>query len=122
MQKQYQIPYNNTKKNETINIAIKYIHSNYCTDIISIEKLADACNISTVYLRKLFASRFGVSPIQYISNLKLTRAKELLESNMYTVSEVCFLSGFSDESYFSRKFKEATGVSPSEYKEKKLFI
>lgn len=122
MQKQYQIPYNNTKKNETINIAIKYIHSNYCTDTISIEKLADACNISTVYLRKLFASRFGVSPIQYISNLKLTRAKELLESNMYTVSEVCFLSGFSDESYFSRKFKESTGVSPSEYKEKKLFI
>lgn len=118
MQREYQIPYTQTKKNEIIDIAIKYIHSNYCTDAISIEKIADTCKISTVYLRKLFASRFGVSPIQYINNLKLIRAKELLESNMYTVREVCFLSGFSDESYFSRKFKESTGMSPSEYKEK----
>ena len=121
MQKEYLIPYK-PNKNGTIDTAIKYIHSNYCTGTISIEKLACECNVSTAYLRKLFASRFGVSPIQYINNLKLTRAKELLESNMYTVTEVCFLSGYSDESYFSRKFKETTGVSPSEYKEKKLFI
>lgn len=54
-------------------------------------------------------------PIKYINNLKMTRAKELLSSGMYTVSEVCFLSGYKDESYFSREFKKHFNLSPREY-------
>jgi len=115
MQKENQIPYQ--RKTEALDAAIGYIHSHYCIGPIRIGELADLCGISTVYLRKLFISRFGVSPIGYINQLRLSRAKELLESDLYTVKEACFLSGFRDESYFSRKFKEATGLSPSEYKD-----
>ena len=54
----------------------------------------------------------GVSPLAYINSLKITRAKELLLSGMYTVTEVAFMSGYSDISHFSREFKKSTGVSP----------
>ena len=114
MQKEYKIPYMK-KSNNTLDTALNYIHSNYCDEAISIEELADRCEISTVYLRKLFANKFGVSPIQYINNLKLTRAKELLQSGMYSVKDICFLSGFNDESYFNRKFKMCIGMTPLEY-------
>ena len=45
----------------------------------------------------------------------MTRAKELLDSQFYTVSEICFLSGYHNERYFSREFKKHLGISPSEY-------
>ena len=45
----------------------------------------------------------------------MTRAEELLKSQFYTVREVCFLSGYNDESYFSREFKKRFGITPSEY-------
>ena len=43
------------------------------------------------------------------------KAKELLDSQFYTVSEICLLSGYNNESYFSREFKKHLGISPSEY-------
>ena len=51
----------------------------------------------------------------HINDLKLTRAKELLGSQFYTVSQVCFLSGYRDESHFCREFKKHFGVTPGDY-------
>ena len=65
--------------------------------------------------RKIFNAVYGVSPVSYINSLRITRARELLETKMYSAREVCFLSGFGDESHFSRKFKKATGLPPSKY-------
>ncbi|MBO7176280.1 MAG: helix-turn-helix transcriptional regulator [Clostridia bacterium] len=95
--------------------AIDYIHSNYYKEAISIAHLADICGMSEVYLRSLFAKHMNLSPNKYIKNLRLKRAQELLASGFYHASEVCFLSGFSDESYFSREFKKHLGVTPGEY-------
>ncbi len=95
--------------------AVDYIHSNYLLENISVAHLAQVCNISEVYLRSLFIKRFNLSPNKYIKNLKLKRAEELLSSGLYNVSEVCFLAGFSDESFFSREFKKHMGVTPGEY-------
>lgn len=55
-------------------------------------------------------------PMQYVNQLRMNRAAELLASQMYTVSEACFLSGFHDESYFCREFKKKFDVTSSEYK------
>ena len=112
MQSEYKIPYANIK---IIEPAINYIHSNYYKENISIEHLASLCGISSVHLRNTFNKRFAMSPIKYINDLKMTRAKELLNSQFYTVSEVCFLSGYNDESYFSREFKKHFKITPSEY-------
>ena len=46
---------------------------------------------------------------------QMQQAKELLDSQFYTVSEICLLSGYNNESYFSREFKKHLGISPSEY-------
>ena len=65
---------------------------------------------------KPFKSFYGISPIEYINNLKIILAKELLESNMYSVTEAAIRAGYTEMSHFSREFKKATGVSPIEYK------
>ncbi len=105
-----------TKQN-LIKPAVDYIHKHYLTEQINVEDLAKLCLISTNYLRKLFLAFYGVSPIKYINDLKIKRAKELLSSGMYSVSETALNSGFTDLSHFSRFFKQSVGVLPSEYVE-----
>ncbi len=112
MQSEYLIPYGNSS---VIKPAIDYIHSNYYKENISVVHLASLCDISVVHLRNCFIKNFALSPVKYINFLKLTRAKELLESGMYTVGDACFLSGYNDESYFSREFKKSFKKSPKEY-------
>ena len=109
MQSEFQIPYTNSV---IIQPAMDYIHSNYYKENISVTHLASLCGVSTVYLRNLFIKKFALTPIKYINSLKLSRAKELLSSQMYSVSEVCFLCGYNDESYFSREFKKHYGITP----------
>ncbi len=112
MQFEYNIPYANFK---VIEPAVNYIHSKYYKENISITYLAELCGISTVHLRNTFIKKFAISPIKYINDLKMIRAKELLSSQFYTVGEVCFLSGYNDESYFCREFKKHFNITPSEY-------
>lgn len=112
MQYEYNLPYSTCK---SIEPAIDYIHANYYKESINVEHLASLCGISAVHLRNTFIKKFAMSPIKYINHLKMARAKELLSSQFYTVSQVCFLSGYNDESYFSREFKKAFNVTPGEY-------
>ncbi len=112
MQTEYSLPYINSANIEP---AIKYIHSNYYKENISISYLSNLCNISEVHLRNTFIRKFAVSPLKYINNLKMSRAKELLSSQFYSISEVCFLSGYNDESYFCREFKKYFGQTPSDF-------
>ena len=93
----------------------KYINKNYTSENISITKISELCSITPEYFRKIFREFFGESPITYINKMKISRAKELISSGMYSISEVCELSGYTDPSHFSREFKKAVGVSPSEY-------
>lgn len=98
-----------------IKTAIDYIHTNYRTDIIEISQLADMCNFSETYFRKLFKKVYGVSPQQYIINLKLEFASHLLKSGLYSIYEVSRRSGFGDPKYFSRIFKIKYSMTPKEF-------
>lgn len=118
MQKENSLPYFPESKRQLIKPAVEYIHRHYTDELISVEKLSEMCGVSYDYLRKLFQQLYGCSPIKMINGLKLKRAKELLSSGLYSVSEITFLAGFSDVSHFSRFFKENVGVSPSEYRNK----
>ena len=102
-------------KYSIIEPGVKYINKNYTSENISITKISELCSITPEYFRKIFREFFGESPITYINKMKISRAKELISSEMYSISEVCELSGYADPSHFSREFKKAVGVSPSEY-------
>lgn len=115
LRKEFELGYISKGVSDKIKPAIDYIHQEYINGNIEIARLARLCGISETYFRRIFQKTFGISPIKYINNLKITRAKELISSGLYTVSEVAELSGFYDECYFSREFKKTVGICPSEY-------
>lgn len=113
MKQEYFGEYLPKNKNEIILPAVNYIHENYTNEIVSIYKLAKMCNITPEYFRKVFKSFYGTSPVKYINTLKISRARELIQSGMYSVTEAAHMSGYSDMSHFSREFKKLMGIAPS---------
>lgn len=70
------------------------------------------------HLRRIFKQHLGVSPLEYLTSLRMNHAKKLLLENgdlNYTVADIATMSGFSDVSYFSRLFKKNYGQSPIEF-------
>ena len=100
---------------KTIAPAIKYIEENYRRKILTNEMLADVCNISEVYLRKLFKKHLNTTPKQYISDIRLQKAKYLLKEGALKVNVVAEECGFDSSYNFCRFFKNKTGTTPSEY-------
>jgi len=95
--------------------AVGYIHKHYKSESISVAELARMSSVSETYFRRLFKRIYLVSPSQYIINLKLEYASQLLSSKLYTVGEVSEKSGFNDVKYFSRLFKKRYGQTPGKY-------
>ena len=91
-----------------------YIDGNFCDDC-GMEFLAELCSMSETHFRRRFREAFGVSPSDYRQGLRLGRAKELLLTRLYRVSEVSELCGYNDANYFARIFKAKTGVTPQEF-------
>lgn len=101
---------------KTIIPAIKYIEENYHAPNISIDFLAQRCNISEVYFRQLFKKQYQTTPHQFITDIRIKKAEQLLaEGSMkiYAIAEKC---GFSNQYHFSRMFKKITGFTPVEYR------
>lgn len=81
-----------------------------------IENLADTMNLSrTVFYRKI-KSILGVSPKDFVRDMRVKRAVQLLDTGAYSISEIAYMSGFSSPQYFSRVFREVMNCTPSEYK------
>ncbi len=116
MVKDYYSDYIPNEKYAIIKPAVELIHREYTEGLINISELSDMCGITPEYFRKIFKSFYGVSPIKYINNLKITHAKELLASGMYSVTDAALQSGYTDMSYFSREFKKTFGISPKYYR------
>ncbi len=111
--------YNNTinlvTHNDKIKSAINYIHTNFRNSTVEVSYLAKMSGLSETYFRKLFKQIHSVSPNQYIINLRLEYASHLLRSQLYTVSEAGYKSGFNDIKYFIKLFKKHYGITPKKY-------
>ena len=92
----------------------KYIKSHY-TQQIRQQQIADYFFINKEYLSRKFKQEFQISMVDYINQLRIDKAKELLLAPSAKVNEVALAVGFSDEKYFSTVFKKITGMSPKNY-------
>jgi two-component system response regulator YesN len=100
--------------NNIVKATKEYMESHY-TDDISLEDMAAQVNISPQYFSKLIKKTTGFNFIDWLSMLRVKKAKELLTNSNLTVKEVCFMVGYKDPNYFSRIFKKRIGITPSEY-------
>ena len=103
-----------TEKKGKIDDAIEFISQNFHKKITN-ERLAQIAGLSTVYFRKLFTYTVGVSPITYVHNLRIEKAKEMLKSDYGSLSDIALSLGYSSLYDFSRAFKKHVGISPSKY-------
>ena len=86
-------------------------------DNLSLKELSKSLDINPSYLSREFSRYFeDLSFGEYIRKLRIEKAKELMENPAYSLTEVAYLTGFSDQSHFTRIFKRHTGQSPSDYK------
>lgn len=98
--------------------AKSYILQNYGKEGLCLKDVAKALRISPYYLSHLFKDSEGMSIGEYIRDIRIARAKELLESSGLSVIEVGLEVGYSDPAYFSKIFRKETGLSPSQYRRK----
>lgn len=89
---------------------------------LMIRELATVVHLSPGRLAHLFKSEVGISPQRYVNNVRLERAKELLESGMLSVKEIAAEIGFPNVSSFCRRFKACYGTTPREYRKINLRI
>lgn len=105
-----------SKRLERILPAVEEIERNFTDTELNIGALAEMCGMSEVYFRKLFHSKFGVSPKEYIIRRRISYASRLLSSGEVSVQSVARLCGYGEECHFSREFARRVGMPPSEYK------
>jgi AraC-like DNA-binding protein len=106
--------YSPSEKQKKIVPAIEYIVKNYNKKLTN-DELAKICGLSTVYFRKIFADVLGISPILYIQELRIKKAKGMLQSDYGSISDVALSLGYTSIYDFSRAFKKSVGVSPMQY-------
>lgn len=99
---------------EQINAAKVYIDKNYSSQI-RIETLAELCGYSSSHFRKKFFEIYGISPVAYLNQVRVEKAKKLLKSGFYQNEEIAELVGFNSGYYFCRMFKKLTGLTPKQY-------
>lgn len=98
-----------------------YLNSNILIgEEVLVNKIINKIGLSEGYGSRIFSKYFGVSPKQYLSNLKLSKAKILLLKPNLSVGEISIALGYQNTSGFSRQFKKWVGISPDRYRKESL--
>lgn len=109
------------KKLERLNIVYQYIESNY-SGPISNRELAGLIHVSEGRFSHLFKESTGMAPLQYINEVRLKKAMNLLKRGNYTATEVADAVGFSDYNHFGRLFRRTFGCTPIEVRENSRIV
>ncbi|RDY31985.1 response regulator [Lachnotalea glycerini] len=105
------------KNNFAVKHVIDYILENYADKEINIQILASVVYLTPTYLSNLFKKKTGVTIGQYITEIRLKKAEELLNNPRLKLYQIADMVGYEDANYFAKLFKKKTGMMPSEYRE-----
>ena len=94
---------------------LAYIQEHY-TEKITLSMLAQEFHLSEKYISWYFKEHFYIGFMQYVSHLRMTKAKHLLYSTEYPVTEIAFSCGYPSVNFFIRSFKELYGITPLQYR------
>lgn len=94
----------------------KIIFAQQFQENIDLKKMAEDLNMSYSWFRRLFKEYTGFAPAQYVQELRIQQAKELLTNTDMPTKEIAFRSGFENPEYFFTAFKNKTGYTPSKYR------
>lgn len=97
-----------------------YIKTNYMAYDLSLESVSDILGVNASYLSSLFKKHAGVNFVDYVLEVRINAAKELLEDPLRSASEISEMVGYESSSYFTRAFKRKTGITPTEYRKQIL--
>ena len=95
-----------------------YIDSNIYTDI-SLDLMSEHFGITKMHIIRVFKRKFGITPMQYLIDKKISVAKSLLCGTVMPIKEIAALLRYSNTQHFSSSFKNATGVTPNKYRQAK---
>ena len=96
--------------------ALEYIDRHYTDEDMSLNTLARAINVSTNYLSAIFSQKMGISFVEYLTQKRMTRAKQLLKQSRKRTGDIAAEVGYRDPHYFSFVFKKTQGCTPREYR------
>ena len=102
------------KINRLIVNAKLFIDENF-TDEITLEEVSKVVCVSPQYFSRLFKEETSQNFIEYLTKVRINRAKELMRSSSLSIKEICFKTGYADPNYFSHIFKKTEKLTPSEY-------
>ena len=100
-----------------LGLTLSYMEKNL-DQVINLDMLAKVGGMGRFQFNRAFKSAYGVTPIQYLGDLRFAKAKELMRYSDKNVTQIAYSVGFNDVHYFSRFFKQRENVSPNEYLKK----
>jgi AraC-like DNA-binding protein len=95
---------------------IEFFREHYTSNNYSSVEIAKLANLSPYHFIRAFKQHTGKTPYEYLIDIKLEKAKEMLKNKRCSITEVCFSCGFANHSHFSTVFKKRLGVTPTEYR------
>lgn len=106
------------REQETVSVldrARQYIQERFAEEL-SLDEVADHVHLNSFYFSKIFKQQVGETFIDYLTGLRIARAKELIAEGELSLKEICYRVGYKDPNYFSRVFRKVTGIAPSDYR------
>lgn len=107
---------NGSRNYHKIKKSLDFIDKNYFKRYIDVSELAEISDISLSQYNRIFKVLFNTTPVKYMNNLRVEKAKKLLCQTPYSILNIAQMCGFSDSYYFSKIFKEHTCWSPLKYR------
>ena len=101
-----------------ISFIVQYLECHYDKDI-TLRSAADQIFMNPSYFSSLFKKKTGINFVHYLQKLRIEKSKALLRDPKYKIYEVATKIGFADEKYFFKVFKNVTGITPNEYRDRR---